>query len=103
VLNVASIAQGFGLVCWVASNRQYSPTIMVCDGGQPSPISDENIDALVDDLSSPSVCDGFIFQQDGHIFYQINWPTDKLSLVYDFSTKQFSKITNGVHGIILYF
>lgn len=92
-LNVETIAQGFGLVCWVAGNSQSSPLIMVCDGGQPKPISTENIDSLIDDLENPSICEGFIFQQDGHIFYQVNWISDNVSLMYDFTTRQFSKIS----------
>ena len=92
-LAAASIAQGFGLCVWLASNKQSSPQLMVSDGSMPKAISNENIDALIDDLQYPALCDGFIFQQDAHIFYQINFYADNVSLAYDFSTQSFIKIS----------
>lgn len=92
-LSASSVAQGFGLCVWLATNRQSSTTIMVSDGAAPRPISNDNIDALIDDLEFPDRCEGFLFQQDGHIFYQLNFFDDCLSLAYDFTSKNFIKIS----------
>lgn len=92
-LSAASVAQGFGMCVWLASNKQSSAQIMVSNGSTPKAISNENIDALIDDLKYPSLCDGFIFQQDGHIFYQINFYADGVSLAYDFATETFIKVS----------
>ena len=93
-LSVNSIAQGFGLCVWLASNKQASAVIMVSDGAMPKPISNDNIDALIDDLEFPNLCEGFLFQQDGHIFYQLNFYADDVSIAYDFTTKSFIKVSN---------
>lgn len=90
----ASVAQGFGLCAWLATNRQASATIMVSDGSMPRPISNDNIDALIDDLEFPDRCEGFLFQQDGHLFYQLNFYSDRVSIAYDFTSKNFIKVGN---------
>lgn len=90
----ASVAQGFGLCAWLATNRQASATIMVSDGSLPKPISNDNIDALIDDLEFPDRCEGFLFQQDGHLFYQLNFYSDHVSIAYDFTSKNFIKVGN---------
>ncbi len=91
-LNEASIASGFGLVCWLGGNSRSTPIIMVFNGAKAIELSNDNIDSLLSDLKNPEICEGFIFQEDGHIFYQINWPLDGLSLAYDFSGSNFIKI-----------
>lgn len=91
-VSVDSIAQGFGMVCWLAVNKQSDPVLMMSSGGAPKSLSSENIDFIISDLESPQNCDAFMYQSDGHIFYQINFYSDDLTLLYDFTTRKFSSI-----------
>jgi len=92
-LSVESIAQGFGMVCWLATNKQSDPVLMMSSGGKPKSLASENIDFKIADLKKPENCDAFMYQSDGHVFYQINFYSDDVSLLYDFTTKKFSAIS----------
>lgn len=88
-LNAATIASQEDLIVWLASNEQSGPVIMVSQGGPPTPISDDGINFKLAQLTNPQDAYAFIFKQDGHVFYQITFPTDNLTLVYDFNTQKF--------------
>ena len=87
-----SVAVGFNRVCWLGTNKQSDPVLLVSTGGAPKMFESENIDFKIDDLENPQNCEGFLYQLDGHIFYQINFYSDDLSLLYDFSNNVFSAI-----------
>lgn len=94
VLSAQTIASEFNLVVWLASNQQSGPTIVYSTGGPPIPLSTDGIDFLLGELTQPENSSAFLFQEDGHIFYQITFPGDNLSLVYDFSEKRFYTLTD---------
>lgn len=93
-LSSSTIAEGFGLLVWLASNQTAGATIMVSSGGEPQPLSTDGIDFLLDKLEYPQDSSAFIFQEDGHIFYQITFPSDNLTLSYDFTSKEFYTLTD---------
>ena len=88
-LNPATIATMDDLVVWLAINEKSGPVIMFTTGGMPEKITTDGIDYLFSQLTNPADSQGFIYRQDGHIFYHINFYTDNLSLFYDFNTKKF--------------
>jgi hypothetical protein len=88
-LNAATIASQENLIVWLASNEQSGPVIMASNGGSPEPISSDGINFKLANLTKPENSYAFIFKQDGHVFYQITFPADNLTLVYDFNTKRF--------------
>lgn len=90
----SSIASGFNYLCWVASSDDADATIMVSRGGVPVPLSTDGIDFKLGNLKAPEDCVGFIFQEDGHVFYQVTFTTDELTLVYDFQTRIFIELTD---------
>ena len=94
VLNAQTIASEFDLIVWLASNQQSGPTIVYSTGGPPIPLSTDGIDFLLGGLEEPENSSAFLFQEDGHIFYQITFPGDNLTLVYDFNEKKFCTLTN---------
>ena len=55
----------------------------------PEKITTDGIDYVLSQLTNPSDSQGFIFRQDGHLIYHINFYTDNLSLFYDFNNKKF--------------
>ncbi len=88
-LNPATIASLDSIVVWLAVNEKSGPVIMYSNGQSPIAISTDGIDALLSNLQTPEDSQGFMFRQDGHIFYHINFYSDNFSLFYDFNVKLF--------------
>ncbi len=93
-LNPATIAATDEVVVWLAKNEKSGPIIMYTMGGMPEKITTDGIDYLFSQLKNPADSQAFIYRQDGHLFYHINFYTDNLSLFYDFNTKKFYNATD---------
>lgn len=89
-----TIASGFHLMVWLGTNEYSGPTILVSTGGAPQKIYTDGIDFELDKLKKPEDSFGFLFEEDGHIFYQINFPSDNISYVYDFNEQAFFNVTD---------
>lgn len=87
--NPETIATMDQLVVWLAINEKSGPVIMYSTGLTPKPITTDGIDYLMSNMQNPEDSQAFIFRQDGHILYHINFYTDNISLVYDFKTAKF--------------
>lgn len=88
-LQPATVAYMDEQVVWLAQNEKSGPIIMYSDGGMPKKITTDGIDYLFSTLQNPQDSQGFLFRQDGHLFYHINFYSDNLSLFYDFNTDKF--------------
>lgn len=88
-LSPATVAYMDEFVVWLAQNEKSGPIIVYSDGGMPKRITTDGIDYLFSTLQTPSDSQGFLYRQDGHLFYQINFYSDNLTLVYDFTTQKF--------------
>jgi hypothetical protein len=88
-LNPATIAATDTIVVWLAQNEKSGPTIVYSDGSDIKKISTDGIDYLFSQLTNPADSRAFIYRQDGHLFYHINFYTDNISLFYDFNTGKF--------------
>ena len=88
-LNPATIASLDEMVVWLAANEKSGPIIVYSTGGEVQKITTDGIDYLFSNLTNPSDARAFLYQQDGHLFYHINFYTDNLSLFYDFNTQKF--------------
>lgn len=93
-LSASTIASGFGLLVWLAANEHAGPTIRVSTGGAPEEISNDGINFALDKLTKPEDSTAFLFEEDGHVFYQITFRSDNQTFVYDFNTKAFFNVTN---------
>ena len=85
----ATVAYMDEIVVWLAQNEKSGPIIMYSDGGMPKKITTDGIDFLFSELQFPADSQGFLYRQDGHLFYHINFYSDNLSLFYDFNTEKF--------------
>lgn len=83
-LSPATVAYMDELVVWLAANEKSGPIIMYSDGGMPHKITTDGIDHLFSTLQFPKDSQAFLYRQDGHLFYHINFYSDNLSLFYDF-------------------
>lgn len=88
-LNPATIASLDELVVWLAANEKSGPIIMYSNGGMPQKITTDGIDYVFSQLTNPADSQGFLYRQDGHLFYHINFYTDNMSFFYDFNTNKF--------------
>jgi hypothetical protein len=82
------------LVVWLAVNEQSGPIIVYSNGQLPQKITTDGIDYLFSNLNAPQDSEAFLYRQDGHLFYHINFYTDNLSLFYDFNTNKFYNATD---------
>jgi len=88
-LNPSTIASTDEIVVWLAQNEKAGPIIVYSRGEMPTKITTDGIDYFMSQLSNPADAEGFIFRQDGHLIYHINFYTDNVSLFYDFNTDKF--------------
>jgi hypothetical protein len=88
-LQPATVAYMDEFVVWLAQNEKSGPVILYSDGGMPKRITTDGIDYLFSTLDNPQDSQAFLYRQDGHIFYHINFYSDNLSLFYDFTTDKF--------------
>jgi len=88
-LQPATVAYMDEFVVWLAQNEKSGPIIVYSDGGMPKKITTDGIDYLFSTLQNPQDSQGFLYRQDGHLFYHINFYSDNLSLFYDFNTEKF--------------
>ena len=83
-LSPASVAYMNEIVVWLGSNEKSGPILMFSKGGMPEKITTDGLDYLFGQLQNPEDSQGFLYRQDGHLFYHINFYSDNLSLFVDF-------------------
>lgn len=93
-ISIESIAEGFNYVVWLSKNSYSNASIMYSTGGQPQPLRNDGIELSLQDLVYPESSTGFLFQLGDHIFYQITFYKDNLTLLYDFTTNRFYTVTD---------
>lgn len=83
-INPTTIASMDDLVVWLGINEKGGPVLMYSDGGMPLPITTDGFDYVLSNMQNPEDSQGFLYRQDGHIFYHINFYSDNLSFFVDF-------------------
>lgn len=94
-VSTQTIASGFGMIVWLASNQQSGLAIMVSqEGGPPTPISIDGLDFLFASFKRPSDSYGMIYKLEGHIIYQLTFASDNYTFLYDFNTHMLFQATD---------
>jgi len=83
-LSPQTIASMDELVVWLGINEKGGPVVMYSEGGMPQQITTDGFDYVLSNMQNPQDSQGFIYRQDGHIFYHINFYSDNLSFFVDF-------------------
>jgi len=83
-LNPATIAALDEFVVWLGMNEKAGPVVFYSDGGMPQQVTTDGFDYVLANLQNPQDSQGFIYRQDGHLFYHINFYSDNLSFFIDF-------------------
>lgn len=82
----ASIISEFGYLFWLSKDKSGASGVYMTQGQTPIKISTQAIDDLLSDLKAPEDVRAWIYKDDGHIFYKLNWTTDNISISYDLTT-----------------
>ena len=83
-LNPATIAAMDDIVAWLGINEKGGPVVFYSDGGPQRQITTDGFDYVLANMQNPSDSEAFMYRQDGHLFYHINFYTDNLSFFVDF-------------------
>lgn len=82
----------------LARNREMGGVKVVkIDGYQYVVISNPELETIINDYTT-SDATGYTYQWQGHSFYQINFPTDGKSWLYDSATNLWSQVSYGSTG-----
>src|ERR1700722_333345 len=102
-LNPATIAFMDEIVVWLAVNEKSGAIVMYSDGGMPQKVTTDGFDYLFSQLTAPQDSQAFLYRQDGHLFYHLNFYTDNLSLFVDFLPDGSHKIYHASDQNLNYF
>lgn len=90
-----SIATLSDRVFWLGSSDAGRFTVFVGTGlGDPRRISNNALEEMIEGLSNPEAANGFCFMTRGHLFYVLNFVSDKKSFCYDAQTDQWLTLSN---------
>lgn len=91
ILAPFSIAKADESLFWLSQNREGGGMVLSARGFSPSVISTRDIDQEIAALSVKSDAIGWTYQQNGHTFYVLSFPTGDLTLVYDVASNMWHK------------
>jgi len=88
----ASLAQEFGLLVYLSKNKNGLDGVKVSvQGATPQNISTQSINILLEDeFGDGSDAQGFLYRERGDVFYQLSSSTADKTLLYNFSSKEWS-------------
>lgn len=93
-INPSSIAFQGDYIVWIGISEEAGPVIMYTNGGSLKEVSTDGIDYLFSTLTAPEDCSGFLVKLDGHLFYQVTFNKDNLTLALDLTNDKFFTITD---------
>lgn len=82
-ISASSIAYQGNWIVWVGISEEAGPVIMYTTGADITEVSTDGIDYLLSTLKAPEDCSGFLVKLDGHLFYQVTFKTDNITLALD--------------------
>lgn len=83
---VHSVAKMRGSVFWLGGSKEGYGVVFMSQGLQGLRISTHAIEQAISTYAAIDDAQGFCYQQEGHWFYQLNFPTGGASWVYDLTT-----------------
>jgi hypothetical protein len=78
-----SIAKADNSVFWLSADIRGQGMILQAAGYQPVRVSTHAVERKIAEMSRIDDAIAFTYQQEGHTFYQISFPTGNITLVYD--------------------
>jgi hypothetical protein len=102
-INPATIASMDGIVAWLGINEKAGPVVFYSRGDAPDQITTDGFDYVLANMQNPADSRAFMYRQDGHLFYHINFYTDNLSFFVDFLKDGSHKIYHACDENMNYF
>lgn len=76
-----------GTFFWLATDQEGAKSVMTLRGYEPERISTHAVEFAINGYTSIADAIGFVYQEEGHSFYGLSFPTGNATWVYDASTK----------------
>lgn len=86
-----SMKEVSGGVAWLATSAQGGYSVVFASGYSPERISDHALEKIIDDYARVDDAIGDAYDDEGHVFYILTFPSADATWVYDFSTKQWAR------------
>lgn len=80
---IGSVVQGLDLLFWLARDAQGTASVMMSNGSAPVAISTTDLDQEITGYKTVSDAIGYIYRNNGHVFYSLNFPSANTSWLYD--------------------
>lgn len=93
-----SVAQLGGSIAFLASNRLGQVQVVSLQGYAPRVISDADLETKINRYTTTSDATAFSYLLGGHVFYQLNFPTDGKSWLFDLNSGLWSELESGTEG-----
>lgn len=92
IIAPSSLAGIQGRIAWLGSSKEGNNSIWSNSGLQPLKISNLAMDQEISSYTYVADATAFTFSMNGHVVYQINFPTANKSWGYDFTTEQWFEL-----------
>lgn len=94
-----SLALGDNTLFLLGQNRNGGPVVLRMQGYLPVVISTDSINYQISTYATISDATGFVYQQEGHSFYVLTFPTQGVTWVYDITTQTWSQRSSLVSAV----
>jgi hypothetical protein len=85
-ISPATIHQEDGVIFWLSNDNSGVSSVLVSDSTNVKRVSWDAIDTKIRSFNNPSDVQCYLYKDDGHLFYVMNWTQDDTTLVYDSTT-----------------
>jgi hypothetical protein len=97
----ASVDSSGQALYWLGANEEGHGIVWRTAGYQPTRISNHAIEYQIGEMIKIEDAIGFCYQQEGHAFYVLTFPTGQKTFVYDITTNMWHTRTSGSYGFWL--
>lgn len=74
-------------IYWLGGDEEGGGVVWRLNGYTPERVSNDGLEYAIQNYSTTADAEAFTYQQEGHTFYQLNFPTAGASWVYDAATR----------------
>jgi hypothetical protein len=91
IIAAASLMRIGGTLMWLAQDKDGAGVVIRTNGYTPTRVSPVPVEWSIQALKTIADAFAFTYQQEGHLFYVLTFPSDDITWVYDFSTNEWHK------------
>lgn len=95
----ASVAKAAESLVWLSQDDQGAGMVYAVEGYVPKKISTKSIDGAIQSYPTISDAVGYCYQQDGHLYYVLTFPSGNATWVFDFATSLWHQRSTFANGL----